>query len=61
MKLTYNGVEERVFPSLGATLNQGDEIDAPENFSHPDFSSGAKSITKPNPSAASDSNTNEVK
>jgi hypothetical protein len=61
MKLTYNGIEERMFPSLGATLNQGDEIDAPENFSHPDFSSGAKQPTKTNPSAASDLTANEVK
>jgi hypothetical protein len=52
MKLTYNGVEERVFPSLGATLNQGDEVDAPENFTHPDFSAGAKVNVKPTPSSA---------
>ena len=55
MKLTYNGVEERMFPVLGATLKQGDEVEAPENFSHPDFTSGAKAYVKPiTPSAASD-------
>ena len=49
MKLTYTGTEERMFPKLGATLKQGDEVDAPEGFSHPDFTSGSKSIPKPTP------------
>lgn len=60
MKLTYNGVEERVFPLLGATLNQGDEIEVPDGFTHPDFSSGAKANSKPQTlSAASDSTVGE--
>lgn len=61
MKLTYTGIEERVFPSLGVTVNTGDEIDAPDGFSHPDFASGTKSNVKPTttPSAVSDSTAGE--
>jgi len=67
MKLTYNGTDERVFPTLGITVNQGDQFDAPEGFEHPDCSTsgGTKPFTKTtpttNPSAASDPITNEVK
>jgi hypothetical protein len=67
MKLFYNGTDERVFPTLGITVNQGDQFDAPEGFEHPDCSAsgGAKPFTKTNtnttPSAASDPITNEVK
>ena len=32
MKLTYIGSDERVFPSLGVTVNPGDEVDAPEGY-----------------------------
>ena len=45
MKLTYKGTEERVFPALGI-VKPGDEVDAPENFAHPDFVAGGAS--KPN-------------
>lgn len=53
MKLTYNGTEERVFPALGVTVKPGDVIDAPDNFSHPDFSASGAAKTKPdfNPNA----------
>jgi len=59
MRYTYNGSDERVFPTLGITVKKGDVFDAPEGFSHPDCSSGeAKPFTKlsstPTPSAASD-------
>jgi hypothetical protein len=59
MRYTYNGSDERVFPTLGITVKKGDVFDAPEGFSHPDCSSGeAKSFTKTSttttPSAASD-------
>jgi hypothetical protein len=58
MKLTYNGTDERVFPTLGITVKPGDEFDAPEGFSHPDCTTGgAKPINKiatPTPSDASD-------
>ena len=37
MKLKYNGTDERVFPSLGITVKPGDEFDAPEGFTHPDW------------------------
>ena len=42
MKLTYKGTDERVLPTLGITVKPGDEIDAPEGFSHPDFVAGAR-------------------
>ena len=32
MKYKYIGQDERVFPSLGITVKQGDEFDAPDNF-----------------------------
>ena len=60
MKLTYKGTEERVFPALG-TVKPGDVVDAPEGFSHPDFTTtggAAKPAPTPTPtfkpSAASD-------
>ena len=56
MKLTYNGTDERVFPTLGITVKPGDEFDAPEGFSHPDCTA-AKTFNKvatPTTSAASD-------
>lgn len=60
MKLTYKGTEERVFPALGI-VKPGDVVDAPEGFSHPDFSTGgaAKPQTPINPSAASDKKAGE--
>ena len=39
MKLTYKGTEERVFPALGI-VKPGEEIDAPDDFAHPDFVAG---------------------
>ncbi len=63
MKLTYNGTEEKVFPTLGVTLKPGDVLDAPEGFSHPDFTTGgaAKPAPQPTstPSAASDKKAGE--
>ena len=63
MKLTYKGTEERVFPALGI-VNPGDEVDAPEGFSHPDFIAGgaakpAPTTTTTTPSAASDKKAGE--
>ena len=56
MKYKYNGTDERVFPTLGITVQPGDEFDAPANFSAHDVTSGA--TTKPveaiKPSAPSD-------
>ena len=55
MKLTYNGSDERVFPSLGLVLKQGDEFDAPEGFSHPDCTAKINKRAMPTtPSVASD-------
>jgi len=42
MKLIYNGETEQVFPSLGLTLNKGDEFDAPDSFSHADCTPSGK-------------------
>jgi hypothetical protein len=71
MKVTYKGTEERVFPSLGITAKPGDVIDAPEGFSHPDFTVGGdikpsfttapKIETTTTQSAASDTIAKEVK
>ena len=69
MKVTYKGTDERVFPSLGTTVKPGDVIDAPEGFSHPDFTVGGtakpsfttapKEETQTNQSAASDTTVGE--
>jgi hypothetical protein len=37
---TYNGDEELVFPTLGVTVNKGDNIELPNDFSNPLFSAG---------------------
>jgi hypothetical protein len=63
MKLTYKGVEERVFPALGI-VKPGDVVDAPEGFSHPDFVAGGAAKPAPTPtpikpSAASDTKAGE--
>ena len=42
MKYKYTGTDERVFPTLGITVQPGDEFDAPEDFSHPDCTTGSK-------------------
>lgn len=34
---TYNGDEELVFPTLGVTVNKGDNIELPNDFSNPLF------------------------
>lgn len=64
MKQTYNGTDERVFPTLGITVKPGDVIDAPEGFSHPDFTVGgaakpAAPTPTPTKSAASDTKAGE--
>lgn len=48
MKLTYKGTEERVFPALGL-VKPGDVVDAPDGFSHPDFTSGGAAKPAPTP------------
>ena len=32
MKHTYNGHDERTFPSIGVTVKPGDTFEAPEDF-----------------------------
>ena len=62
MKLTYKGTEERVFPAFGV-VKPGDTIEAPEGFSHPDFTAGGAAKpatpTTTTPSAASDKKSGE--
>lgn len=44
MKFQYNGSDERVIPSLGITVKQGDTFEAPADFSAFEVSSvGSKS------------------
>ena len=33
MKFTYNGTDERVFPSLSFVVKPGDSFEAPDDFS----------------------------
>ena len=59
MKYKYNGSDVRVFPTLGITVEPGDEFEAPENFDVPNVvPTGAKKTT-PTPSAASDTTLGE--
>lgn len=37
-KFTYIGEDTRNFPTLGITVSNGDEFEAPDNFSAPDVS-----------------------
>ena len=49
MKYKYIGQDERVFPSLGITVKEGDEFDAPDNFQAHNVipSNNAKITAKP--------------
>jgi hypothetical protein len=38
MKFTYNGSDERVFPSIAVTVEPGDTFEAPDDFSATDVS-----------------------
>lgn len=65
-KFQYNGEDERVFPTLGITVKEGDSFDAPDDFSAFEVSSAtAKKSAAPavdtTPSAPSDSTASEVK
>jgi hypothetical protein len=33
MKFTYNGSDERIFPSIAVTVQPGDTFEAPDDFS----------------------------
>ena len=47
MKYTYNGTDERVFPTLGITVKPGQEFEAPEGFRAADVTpAGAKVAPK---------------
>lgn len=63
MKYKYIGTDERVIPSLAIIVNQGDEFEAPEDFSAADVTaaSGTKTETKPvaQPSSVTDKKVGE--
>jgi len=44
-KFTYNGSDERVFPSISVTVQPGDSFDAPDDFSA--FNVSSKQTTPP--------------
>jgi len=46
MQFTYNGSDERVFPSIAVTVQPGDTFEAPDDFSAANVSSQS---TKPKP------------
>lgn len=49
MKYKYTGTDERVFPTLGITVQPGDEFEAPEDFKSSDVTSAKESSSfKPN-------------
>lgn len=59
MKYKYEGTDVRVFPTLGITVEPGDEFEAPENFDVPNVvPTGAKKSTTAT-SAASDTTLGE--
>ena len=45
----YNGESERVIASLGIVVNQGDKLEAPEDFLAYDFSLVTKKINTTTP------------
>jgi hypothetical protein len=57
---TYNGPDERVFPTISVTVKPGDSFEAPDDFSVADVSTGsafkkaAPAPTPTPPSAPSD-------
>lgn len=51
MKWTYSGEGERVFPTLGVTVNKGDTFDGPDDLSADQV---AAASTKPVPVVSAD-------
>jgi len=50
MKFTYNGTDERVFPSLSIVVKPGDSFEAPDDFSAANVSAEkATPVTDPTP------------
>ena len=45
-KFQYEGESVLVFPTLGLTVKNGDVIDAPEGFKHPDFITSISKVAK---------------
>lgn len=48
---TYNGSDERVFPTIGITAKPGEKFDAPDDFSAPDVT---PTKSKPTPTKESE-------
>jgi hypothetical protein len=50
MKFTYNGTDERVFPSLSIVVQPGDSFEAPDDFSAANVSAPkSKPVKDPTP------------
>ena len=65
-QFTYNGEEERVFPTLSIVVNKGDTFEAPDDFTAYGVSSGSTkkstaSAVAPIPSDTPDITVDEVK
>lgn len=54
MKVKYTGEDERVFPTLGITVEPGQEFDAPSDFVAQGVVPSGKATSTPTPSAATD-------
>jgi hypothetical protein len=59
MKYRYTGTDSRVFPTLGITVNPGDEFEAPDKFDVPNVVPAGAYKSTPATSAASDSTLGE--
>jgi hypothetical protein len=49
MKFTYNGTDERTFPSIAITVSPGDSFDAPDDFSATDVTPTTNKVATPDP------------
>jgi hypothetical protein len=47
MKFTYNGSDERVFPTISLVVEAGDTFEAPDDFSAPDVAPNTPKVEKP--------------
>jgi hypothetical protein len=46
---TYNGEDERDFPTLGITVKKGEKFEAPDDFSAPNVSASKTTKATPAP------------
>ena len=59
MKYRYTGTDSRVFPTLGITVEPGDEFEAPDKFDVPNVVPAGAQKTTPATSATSDTTVGE--